>query len=475
MFDSDAALIDAITAGSRAESAAAAARLAAIGELYERRSAEWGEDRTLWVADPFEAVAAEVSAALRISRGRAGAQVHHARALRERLPRVAAVFAEGRVDWRIVAAVIHRTFNVDDAVIGEVDGVIAVVGPRWMRFSGPKLADRIDAVIARVDPDGVRVPPEVEKSRYVEVEATAPGMAGISAHVHAPDAAAFDARLDALAATVCPADPRTRAQRRADAVGALAAGAQRMLCGCGQQDCPAIGGSAAPVVITVLAEQATLDGTGSGPGYLPGFGIQPAETVRAAARTATVRTLTPPGADPEPGYRPSAGLAAFVRWRDLSCRWPGCDAAIADIDHTVPHPAGPTQASNCKGYCRIHHLIKTFFTGPGGWSDAQDPDGAVRFTAPTGHTYTTVAGGAELFPALGAPTGVVAAGAGARTPAANRCLAMPLRRRTREEDRHDRVSRERARRAELDDLTRRQHDAEQRRRWEASASDPPPF
>ena len=39
-----------------------------------------------WCTDPFEAVAAEVSAALNISRSRAGSQIRYARELRERLP-----------------------------------------------------------------------------------------------------------------------------------------------------------------------------------------------------------------------------------------------------------------------------------------------------------------------------------------------------------------------------------------------------
>jgi len=39
------------------------------------------------------------------------------------------------------------------------------------------------------------------------------------------DAHAVDARLDAIAATVCADDPRTRNQRRADAMGAMAVGA----------------------------------------------------------------------------------------------------------------------------------------------------------------------------------------------------------------------------------------------------------
>jgi hypothetical protein len=68
----------------------------------------------------------------------------------------------------------------------------------------------------------------------------------------------------------------------------------------------------------------------------------------------------------EPHYRPSAPLARFVRCRDLTCRWPGCDqpAVACDIDHTVPYPAGPTHPSNNKLYCRIHHLLSALKIAP---------------------------------------------------------------------------------------------------------------
>jgi hypothetical protein len=43
------------------------------------------------------------------------------------------------------------------------------------------------------------------------------------------------------------------------------------------------------------------------------------------ARGATVRTVTHPGdRPPEPRYRPSESLAAFVRCRDLTCCFPRC-------------------------------------------------------------------------------------------------------------------------------------------------------
>jgi hypothetical protein len=113
----------------------------------------------------------------------------------------------------------------------------------------------------------------------------------------------------------------------------------------------------------VLAEQATLDGTSDHPGYLPGFGILPAESVRDLANSAQLKPLTIPCDTPDPGYRPSAVTKEFVRWRDLTCRWPACDAPVqrCDFDHTVPYPLSPTHASAGKFYYRTHRRLKTFW------------------------------------------------------------------------------------------------------------------
>ncbi|MGD1240212.1 hypothetical protein [Mycobacterium seoulense] len=77
-----------------------------------------------------------------------------------------------------------------------------------------------------------------------------------------------------------------------------------------------------------------------------------AELIHGGAKVRPVRH--PADAKPEPGYRPSAELERFIRCRDMTCRFPGCDrpAEFADIDHTVPYPLGPTHASNLKCLCR---------------------------------------------------------------------------------------------------------------------------
>jgi Domain of unknown function (DUF222) len=456
MFDdvSDAGLIDGIGAARRAESAAVAQRLALIGELDARRAVELAE-RRWWRVDPF----LEVAAALNISRSRVGGQIHLARVLRDELPAVAAVFATGAIDYRMVDTIIGRTDDVEPDRKPAVDAAIARQCVKWMRLSKPKLRDRIDLWVAKHDPAAVRVPPKVDDSRYIEVDETSPGMAGIWANVRSSDAALFDRRLEALAATVCDLDPRTKQQRRSDALGPLARREDTLACQCGSPDCAAATERkvVSEIVIHVLAEQATVDGTGDQPGYLPGFGIMPAESVRDLAQTATVKPLAmPDGA--EPGYRSSATLAQFVRWRDVTCRFPGCDARaeVCDVDHTIPYPDGPT------------HLLKTFYAGFG-WADRQFPDGTVAFTAPTGHTYRTDAHGGALFPALAQPTGDL----GDITipdESPHREVMMPTRRQTREQDRRDRITKERRERKELNDQQERKHWA-----WLAANEKPPPF
>jgi hypothetical protein len=128
------------------------------------------------------------------------------------------------------------------------------------------------------------------------------------------------------------------------------------------------------------------------PGELAGYGPIPAPLAREIAAQGTWRRLL---TDPVSGtlldhgrttYLPPAGLADFVRARDVSCRHSGCRqrAATADLDHTIPYPEGATCEHNLHARCRHHHLVKTFGAG---WQVAQHPDGTITVTTPTGHTY----------------------------------------------------------------------------------------
>ena len=449
----------------RRENQAAAARLRTIAELFEVRRAQRGEAAD-WAVDTWAAVGAEIAAALRISLGRAGSYMNYALAM-SRLPAVAAVFAAGDIDMHTFRTIVYRTELVtDESAAAEVDRRIAARAARWPSMTHGRLIREIDRVVAAADPDAVRRVRERARDRDVTVWDAPDGTADIAGRLFATDAHLLDKKLDALASSVCDADPRTHAQRRADSLGALAAGADRLMCRCGGAQCPAAAATPNSVVIHVVADQSTLEGRSDRPGYLLGAdALIPAELLRESAANAKCRPLVAPtGA--EPGYRPSRALADFVRARDLTCRAPGCDrpATDCDIDHTVPYPRGATHPSNTKCLCRVHHLLKTFW----GWRDQQLVDGTVIWTLPGGRNYVTTPGSALLFPALMAPTGELYPSAEAEIdPGGGGCRTamMPLRSSTRSQNRAHRIAAERARNRQLSPT----HPAP------LSVHDPPPF
>ncbi|MGB3522486.1 MAG: 13E12 repeat family protein, partial [Mycobacterium sp.] len=264
-----AVLVDRVCVAGRAENRAAAAQLVAIGELFALRLGRCGETEA-WAVDTEAAVAAEVAAALRISQGLAGSRLHYARAMREQLPQVAEVFKAGDIDMRLFQTMVYRTDLIANReVLALVDGQLAAQVVRWPSLTRSRLAGKIDKIVAKADADAVRRRKERQAERKIGFQDQEGGLSEVYGSLFTPDARALGKALDALAATVCEHDPRTREQRRADAMGALAARADRLGCRCGRPDCVA-GGRAAvsPVVIHVIAEQATVEGTGDEPGWL---------------------------------------------------------------------------------------------------------------------------------------------------------------------------------------------------------------
>jgi hypothetical protein len=433
----------AVDAWTRVESAACARRLAAMVTMLDTAYAASGSaERDQWCLDNWGAVCAHIGAAQRITSGVASGLLLVGTALRDRLPQVQEVFAAGLISYQLVRAIVHRSTNVTDPdTLHALDAALAQALHTWEPMSVDTTDKAIDAFIARFDPHAVRRTQTRARGRSLDVVVEdGSGLASLFGTLFATDAKALDARADALAATVCPADPRTKDQRRADAIGALAHGADRLACLCDTDDCPAADiAPSSGVVVYVIAHQDTIDGTtdttdtvvedtaadcttneSAGldgppppmftkplrevtlteamsspvghlasirPAALMGGQFLPGAITRRAALNATLTAIIHPGqAPPEPRYRPSQKLADFVRCRDLTCRFPGCTepATNCDVDHTIPWPYGPTQAANLKCLCRKHHLLKTFWGGEGGWQDRQEPDGTVSGQPPTG-------------------------------------------------------------------------------------------
>jgi hypothetical protein len=474
MFEQLPSLLERVRAAARAENRAAGQRLAAIGELDVLWLRRFGERET-WCTDTQEAITAEIAAALGITQGLAASYLEYSRAMRLRLPRVGELLLAGNIDYRTFQTIVYRTDLINDPdVLAAVDAELAVKVARLPGITQGRLGGFVDRVVARADRDAVRRRRERRGDREFSIWGDADGLTEVFGRLITPDAHAVDARLDALAATVCADDPRTRNQRRADAMGALAVGADRLSCRCGRTSCAAAG-AAAPgaVVIHVVATEAALDGTASAASSMIGSdALIPAELIAELAKSAALRPLIhPTDAPPEARYTPSQKLADFVRCRDLTCRFPGCDrpAVGCDLDHTIPYDdGGRTHASNLKSLCRLHHLMKTFW----GWQDQQLPDATVIWKSPSGQTYTTTPGSALLFPSLCAPTATLDP-IPDRLRCADQSAMMPKRRRTRAQNR-----------AHYIDSQRRQNRTSRRNSQHAAAvgcappargADPPPF
>ncbi|MCV7337235.1 MULTISPECIES: hypothetical protein [Mycolicibacterium] len=71
----------------------------------------------------------------------------------------------------------------------------------------------------------------------------------------------------------------------------------------------------------------------------------------------------------------------------------GFARASAEVGAALNLTSGAASRANLECLCRFHHRLKTF----GGWSDTQYPDGTVVWTSPSGKTYRTTPGGADLF------------------------------------------------------------------------------
>jgi hypothetical protein len=365
MFETSgaAAHLDAAREQLRAERCAVAEKMVAAGRFALVRMAELGHAHEDLIVDDWELVAAELGAELGISRGRACTLITQGRDLLTRLPDFAAVFATGAVDLRVLRIILHRIALITDPdVMSVIDAQLAAAAPAWNARSDERIAELVDWMVIEVDPEAVRRARQARHQRGIAVEPVGDGMVEIHGRVDAAKGAVFDQGLAALARTVCPDDPRTVDERRADAVEPLTLGAQSMPCLCGREDCPAAGNEVPEghIVVHVLAEQGTVSGVSERPALVPGYGVVHAEQVREMLPNADVRPVPATGAlGGEPGYQPSKKLGDFVRCRDLTCRWPGCNTPVGrcDIDHTVPWPYGPTHPSNTKLYCRIHHRL----------------------------------------------------------------------------------------------------------------------
>jgi hypothetical protein len=271
-------------------------------------------------------------------------------------------------------------------------------------------------------------------ARRVEVthEQGAPGTSEVFMVLDTADAAAFDASVTSVAATLgALGDPGGVDVRRARAAGILADPQRALDLITADPTSPdgmdgqtnddstnddaadaqaavaeeAAFGPAAPPAATIEVRVTDADLLAAGPlgrgGVATSERLGPVLLDRLAGwlvgATVTIRPVLDLGRDEaRDAHDPPAWLAELVRRRDEVSVYPGCHrpSARCDLDHIDPYvppdrggPPGQTRPGNLAPLCRRHHRAKTF----GDWTYRRLPDGSYAWTTPTGRAITVPA------------------------------------------------------------------------------------
>ena len=221
----ESALIASVEQSAREEAQAGARKLAAIAQLAHLSVTD-DQEHDHWVYDSWAAAASEIGAALNIGHKRASGQMRIAVALRDRLPRIAALYLQGRLSARLISEITWRSRLVEDSeLLALLDAALADKAQRWGPLSDERLTRAIDAVINRYDRDAVTRAKQVVKTRdfHIGTLQDPDALVTVWGQLLGCDAAALSARITAMLNGICDDDPRTIGERRSCAVGVSAA------------------------------------------------------------------------------------------------------------------------------------------------------------------------------------------------------------------------------------------------------------
>jgi hypothetical protein len=338
-------------------------------------------------ADPevaAESAAAEVGAALRLTRRAAEFDLALAVDLKERLPEVWQALASGRIDLRRVRVLVHGTAHLSMEAAQEVVGRVLEAATR---LTTGQLGALLRRVCVQADPDdATNRYREAAEGRRIVMEPSVEGTAHLLGMDLPPDRVdAAMRRIADLAQGLKTRDEvRTIDQIRADVFLDLLDG--RHLARGGRQG-----------MVDIQVDLTTLARLSEDPGELAGYGPVIADIARQVAENqpgAEWRwTLTHPdtGMTIDNGTtrrRPTASQRRHVEAHHRTCVFPGCrrPAVDCDLDHRQPWAdGGPTKTSNLAPLCRHHHNIKHHAH----WTHQPLPNGDHLWTSRLGHTYTT--------------------------------------------------------------------------------------
>jgi hypothetical protein len=325
--------------------------------------------------------AAEIGAALHLTRRSANIQLGIAWDLRERLPDVWQALDQGLIDLPRARVICDHTGHLPEDQAREVARVILGEAPR---LTTGQLAARLRRLTVSIDAEDAakRLHHGLEERRVIG-EANPDGTANLLALNLPPETvAAMLERVKRLAkGAKTKGDERTIDQIRADVFADLVTGRGRPQTSTGSVD--------------ITVDLATLTGLSEVPGEIPGWGPVISDIARQVAVANDRGEWRISVTDPDTGNvvwngttrrRPSVTERRYVLARRPVCVFPGCrmPARDSDLDHTEDFAkGGRTHPHNLGPLCRHHHRLKH----EAGWKLEQPEPGKFIWTSPLGHTY----------------------------------------------------------------------------------------
>ncbi len=335
-----------------------------------------------------EGAAAEIGAALRLTRRSAEAETSLAYELNRKYPSVLNALLAGRIDLRRARVLVDATLHVHPTT---AQTVVESVLPDAAQLTTGQLRHRIAKLCIDANPDDAEVRYEFSlDDRRLVLEANPSGTANLMGMDVPPHVAqAIKRRIHRMAIELRNAgDTRTMDQLRADIFLDLL----RQRSGKAHH---AGGGDKGGVHIEV--DLPTLAGLKKNAGHLNGYGPVIDDIARQTVDQQHDSPWTWTARDPETGQpvaggitrrRPTAGQRRKAEALHRTCVHPGCrmPAVDCDIDHRIPWAESRITCTEDLGpMCRHHHRIRHAF----GWTYELADGGDFVFTTPLGHRHTT--------------------------------------------------------------------------------------
>lgn len=333
------------------------------------------------VSETVDHAAAEVAAALRLTRRSADIERGLAADLSRRRPGVLKSLRNGDIDLRRARVIVNNVSHLEDDLAEQVVECVLPIAPK---LTTGQLAARIQKLVIEVDPESAQKRRrENVMHRRVITEPRPDGIGNIfGLDLPVEQVGAASRHINELARSLKTSDEtRTMDQLRADVFLDLLTGSG------------ASGSTMGSVNLKI--DLTTLAGLDRHTAELVGIGPITAEIAQNIAAeqsngkwTWTVTHNGRPVATGTTRRRPDTGQQTLVRAYHPTCVFPGCrmPAEDSDIDHRKRwSDGGATEIANLEPLCRFHHIVKD--NSP--WDLQPLPDRGHRWTSPLGHVYTT--------------------------------------------------------------------------------------